>query len=54
MEFAVWPESFRDGKPRKLMTPSKQEGVFMLTYIFGNARWRIWHWSAILDVGIHC
>jgi Uncharacterized ACR, COG1993 len=28
MEFALWPERFRDGKPRELMTPSNHEGVF--------------------------
>src|SRR5215831_6313384 len=36
------------------MTPSKQEGFFYAQLYLGNARWRTWDWSAILDVGIHC
>jgi len=34
MEFAVCSESFRDGKPRELMTPSKRKEFFMLSYIW--------------------
>jgi hypothetical protein len=41
-----------DGKPRELMTPSKQEGFFYAQLYFRNARWRTRDWSAILDIGI--
>jgi hypothetical protein len=43
-----------DRKPRELMTPSKQEGVFYAQLYFGNVWWRTWNWSAILDVGVDC
>src|SRR5947209_14211108 len=46
MEFAVCPESFRDRKPRELMTPSKQEGVFMLENIWFIAA--IWMGLALI------
>ena len=51
MEFAF---CHIDRKPRELMTPSKQEGLFYGQLHFGDARWRPWNWGAILCVRLHC
>ena len=39
MEFAFCAERIRDRKPRELMTPSKQEGVFYAQLYLGDGRW---------------
>ena len=53
MEFAFCSEEIRDRKPRELMTPSMQEGVFYVQLHFGDAGRRAWNWSSILRVWLH-